>query len=173
MIPVNCILCNPGHACMSCWSTQQCTNLPQLCWQSSASKLRVCSLVFLLTRRSPTHPATTLLPSLPLDPRRCIMGQQPRKFDAERGTILANLSEMLVRQIEERWAREAAKKVCMCCVLMCVWFKIGCKEGVCVLCADVVLVQDRCPPTESAHDPDPPCCPIVQQQVKHSTLDRS
>jgi hypothetical protein len=46
------------------------------------------------------------------------MGQQPRKFDAERGTILANLSEMLVRQIEERWAREAAKKVCACCVLM-------------------------------------------------------
>ena len=26
----------------------------------------------------------------------CIMGQQPRKFDATRGAILANLSEMLV-----------------------------------------------------------------------------
>jgi hypothetical protein len=31
---------------------------------------------------------------------RCIMGQQPRKFDATRGAILANLSELLVRQIE-------------------------------------------------------------------------
>lgn len=27
----------------------------------------------------------------------CIMGQQPRKFDATRGAILANLSELLVR----------------------------------------------------------------------------
>lgn len=26
----------------------------------------------------------------------CIMGQQPRKFDATRGAILANLSELLV-----------------------------------------------------------------------------
>jgi hypothetical protein len=30
------------------------------------------------------------------------MGQQPRKFDATRGAILANLSELLVRQIERR-----------------------------------------------------------------------
>jgi hypothetical protein len=27
----------------------------------------------------------------------CVMGQQPRKFDATRGAILANLSELLVR----------------------------------------------------------------------------
>jgi hypothetical protein len=38
------------------------------------------------------------------------MGQEPRKFDATRGVILANLSELLVRQIEARWAREARRK---------------------------------------------------------------
>jgi len=29
----------------------------------------------------------------------CIMGQEPRKFDATRGAILANLSELLVRHM--------------------------------------------------------------------------
>jgi hypothetical protein len=31
------------------------------------------------------------------------MGQQPRKFDAQRGQLLANLAEMLVRQLESKW----------------------------------------------------------------------
>jgi len=35
------------------------------------------------------------------------MGQQPRKFDAARGTMLANLSEMLVRQIERAWVQSS------------------------------------------------------------------
>ncbi|WIA42087.1 hypothetical protein OEZ86_009363 [Tetradesmus obliquus] len=35
----------------------------------------------------------------------CIMGQQPRSFDAQRGQMLANLAEMLVRQLEARWVR--------------------------------------------------------------------
>ena len=38
------------------------------------------------------------------------MGQEPRKFDATRGVILANLSELLVRQIEARWASQARRK---------------------------------------------------------------
>ncbi|WIA38325.1 hypothetical protein OEZ86_001662 [Tetradesmus obliquus] len=41
----------------------------------------------------------------------CIMGQQPRKFDATRGAILANLSELLVRQIERRWALQGSQRV--------------------------------------------------------------
>eukprot|EP00775_Hariotina_reticulata_P004061 gene4061-4308_t len=40
----------------------------------------------------------------------CIMGQKPRTFDATRGAILANLSELLVRQIERRWALQQASK---------------------------------------------------------------
>jgi hypothetical protein len=31
------------------------------------------------------------------------MGQQARKFDAVQGQVLANLAEMLVRQLEEKW----------------------------------------------------------------------
>eukprot|EP00878_Enallax_costatus_P000875 GHUV01001002.1.p1 GENE.GHUV01001002.1~~GHUV01001002.1.p1 ORF type:complete len:587 (+),score=149.39 GHUV01001002.1:244-2004(+) len=41
----------------------------------------------------------------------CIMGQEPRKFDATRGAILANLSELLVRQIERRWVTQEAAKL--------------------------------------------------------------
>ncbi|KAF6263741.1 hypothetical protein COO60DRAFT_1292858, partial [Scenedesmus sp. NREL 46B-D3] len=33
----------------------------------------------------------------------CVMGQQPGKFDAQRGQLLANLAEMLVRQLEVKW----------------------------------------------------------------------
>jgi hypothetical protein len=33
----------------------------------------------------------------------CIMGQQPGTFDAQRGQLLANLAEMLVRQLEVKW----------------------------------------------------------------------
>ncbi len=32
------------------------------------------------------------------------MGQQPRSFDATRGQLLANLAEMIVRQLEHSWA---------------------------------------------------------------------
>lgn len=35
----------------------------------------------------------------------CIMGQEPRKFDATRGAILANLSELLVRHTASPEAR--------------------------------------------------------------------
>ncbi len=35
---------------------------------------------------------------------RCIMGQQPRKFDATRAQLLANMAELLVRQLERTWA---------------------------------------------------------------------
>jgi hypothetical protein len=35
----------------------------------------------------------------------CIMGQQPGRFDAQRGQLLANLAEMLVRQLEVKWVR--------------------------------------------------------------------
>lgn len=42
---------------------------------------------------------------MPVDalPRSCVMGQQPGKFDAQRGQLLANLAEMLVRQLEVKW----------------------------------------------------------------------
>jgi hypothetical protein len=31
------------------------------------------------------------------------MGQESRKFDAMKGQVLANLAEMLVRQLEQKW----------------------------------------------------------------------
>jgi len=40
--------------------------------------------------------------------RRCIMGQHPRKFDATRGQLLTNCAEMLVRQLEQKWALQMA-----------------------------------------------------------------
>eukprot|EP00775_Hariotina_reticulata_P005278 gene5278-5513_t len=33
----------------------------------------------------------------------CVMGQRPGKFDVLKGQLLANLAELLVRQLEERW----------------------------------------------------------------------
>jgi hypothetical protein len=33
------------------------------------------------------------------------MGQQPGTFDAQRGQMLANLAEMLVRQLEVKWVQ--------------------------------------------------------------------
>ncbi|GBF95008.1 hypothetical protein Rsub_07509 [Raphidocelis subcapitata] len=38
----------------------------------------------------------------------CIMGQRARKFDATRAQVLANLAEMMTRQLEARWARQLA-----------------------------------------------------------------
>ena len=39
---------------------------------------------------------------------RCIVGHEPREFDATRGLVLSNLSEMLVRQLERKWAESEA-----------------------------------------------------------------
>jgi GAF domain-containing protein len=36
----------------------------------------------------------------------CIMGQQPRKFDATRAQLLANMAELLVRQLERTWVMQ-------------------------------------------------------------------
>lgn len=48
------------------------------------------------------------------------MGQQPRTFDALKGQLLANLAEMLVRQLEEKWVRTLQVReghgVCVCVV---------------------------------------------------------
>ena len=44
-----------------------------------------------------------IAPPPPVAARRCVMGQQARKFDAVQGQVLANLAEMLVRQLEEKW----------------------------------------------------------------------
>ena len=38
------------------------------------------------------------------------MGHEPREFDASRGLVLANLSEMLVRQLEHKWAESEARQ---------------------------------------------------------------
>ncbi len=40
----------------------------------------------------------------------CLYGQEPRKFDATRGQLLANMAEMLVRQLEREWAEQMQKK---------------------------------------------------------------
>jgi len=34
------------------------------------------------------------------------MGQEARRFDAVKGQVLANLAEMLVRQLEVKWVME-------------------------------------------------------------------
>ena len=41
---------------------------------------------------------------------RCIVGHEPREFDASRGLVLSNLSEMLVRQLEHKWAESEARQ---------------------------------------------------------------
>lgn len=38
----------------------------------------------------------------------CIVGREPRSFDTTRGTVLANLAEMAVRQLERNWALSEA-----------------------------------------------------------------
>lgn len=38
----------------------------------------------------------------------CVMGNQARRFDATRAQVLANLAEMMVRQLEKRWALQLA-----------------------------------------------------------------
>ena len=41
---------------------------------------------------------------------RCMVGHEPREFDASRGLVLSNLSEMLVRQLEQKWAESEARQ---------------------------------------------------------------
>lgn len=38
------------------------------------------------------------------------MGHEPRGFDATRGLVLSNLAEMLVRQLEHKWAESEARQ---------------------------------------------------------------
>lgn len=38
------------------------------------------------------------------------MGHEPREFDASRGLVLTNLSEILVRQLEHKWAESEARQ---------------------------------------------------------------
>ena len=37
---------------------------------------------------------------------RCVYGHKPGKFDATRASVLTNLAEMLVRQLEKKWVDE-------------------------------------------------------------------
>ena len=41
---------------------------------------------------------------------RCICANEPRKFDASKAAMLANLSELAVRQVEHRWAMDEHRK---------------------------------------------------------------
>ncbi len=41
---------------------------------------------------------------------RCMTSQKPQKFDADRAQFLANMTEVVVRQLERRWARELADR---------------------------------------------------------------
>ena len=40
---------------------------------------------------------------------RCMVGQEPTEFDATRGQVLANITELLVRQLEQKWAMSQAR----------------------------------------------------------------
>ena len=40
---------------------------------------------------------------------RCMFGQEPAEFDATRGQVLANITEFLVRQLEQKWAKSQAR----------------------------------------------------------------
>ena len=40
---------------------------------------------------------------------RCMLGREPTVFDATRGQVLANITELLVRQLEQKWARSEAQ----------------------------------------------------------------
>ena len=41
---------------------------------------------------------------------RCIVGHTAAKFDATRGAVLANIAELLVRQLERKWAESEARQ---------------------------------------------------------------
>ena len=40
---------------------------------------------------------------------RCMVGQEPTEFDATRGQVLANITELVVRQLEQKWAMSQAR----------------------------------------------------------------
>ena len=40
---------------------------------------------------------------------RCLVGREPTQFDATRGQVLANITELLVRQLEQKWAKSEAQ----------------------------------------------------------------
>lgn len=41
---------------------------------------------------------------------RCLVGQEPAEFDATRGQVLSNIAELLVRQLERKWAESEARQ---------------------------------------------------------------
>ena len=53
-----------------------------------------------------THPSACPCPCS----CRCICANEPRKFDASKAAMLANLSELAVRQAEHRWAVDEHRK---------------------------------------------------------------
>ena len=53
-----------------------------------------------------THPSACPWPCT----CRCICASEPRKFDASKAAMLANLSELAVRQAEHRWALDEHRK---------------------------------------------------------------
>ncbi|KIY92470.1 mixed lineage protein kinase, partial [Monoraphidium neglectum] len=40
----------------------------------------------------------------------CVMGNKAQRFDATRAQVLANLAEMMVRQLEQKWARQLSNQ---------------------------------------------------------------
>ena len=41
---------------------------------------------------------------------RCLVRQEPAEFDATRGQVLSNIAELLVRQLERKWAESEARR---------------------------------------------------------------
>ena len=41
---------------------------------------------------------------------RCLVSQKPRSFDATRSVVLGNMAELLVRQLEYKWAESEARQ---------------------------------------------------------------
>ncbi len=41
---------------------------------------------------------------------RCVVDQEPRKFDEERAAILCNLAELVVRELEAAWAAQYQRR---------------------------------------------------------------
>ena len=41
---------------------------------------------------------------------RCLVDQEPQKFDTERAAILCNLAELVVRELESAWAAQYQRR---------------------------------------------------------------
>ena len=41
---------------------------------------------------------------------RCIVGHEQVHFDATRGLVLANIAELVIRQLEQKWAESEARE---------------------------------------------------------------